>query len=236
MAKKKSLPKDGDFEIKQLEKSIKLNRKHKLTEKQKRLLNIILDKESKIILINGPAGTSKTYIALYAALQELLDNPDKTLIYLRSIVENTRRTIGLLPGSIEEKFSPYTLPLSDKMEEFLSVQDINYLLDSRIVQAMPINYLRGASWNNKIIILDEAQNVSTDEFITILTRIGENSKMIICGDLMQSDIRYSGFKNICETFSCEDSKNMGIHQFSFDSSDIVRSAIVRFIVSKLEAA
>jgi len=236
MAKKKSLPKDGDFEIKQLEKSIKLKRKHKLTDKQKIILQTILDAESKITIINGPAGTSKTYIALYAALQEILDSTEKSLLYLRSVVENTRRSIGLLPGSIDEKFSPYTMPLADKMEEFLCPQDINYLLDSRIVQGMPINYLRGANWNNKIIILDEAQNICMDEFITILTRIGENSKMIICGDSMQKDISQSGFEDICHLFSDSESQNMGIRSFAFDSSDIVRSEIVKFIVSKLEAA
>lgn len=236
MAKKKSLPKDGDFEIKQLEKSIKLKRKHKLTDKQKIILQTILDEESKIIMINGPAGTSKTYIALYSALQEILDNPEKTLLYLRSVVENSSRSIGLLPGSIEEKFFPYTLPLSDKLEEFLCVQDINYLLDSKTVEAMPINYLRGANWNDKIIILDEAQNINMDEFVTILTRIGENSKIIICGDLMQSDIRNSGLRKICDMFCDQKSQEMGIYSFCFDSSDIVRSEIVKFIVSRLEAA
>lgn len=103
------------------------------------------------------------------------------------------------------------------------------------MSAVPINFLRGASWQNKLVFADEAQNFTTKELTTLITRIGEDSKIIIGGDFFQSDINgKSGFKPTFDKFDDDESKEMGIHTFSFDESDIVRSKILKFIIKRLE--
>ena len=111
-----------------------------------------------------------------------------------------------------------------------------WLKKSELLSAKPINYLRGASWADKLIVADEAQNFSYKELVTLITRIGENSKMFICGDFMQSDIKSSGFKQMFDLFNDEISQENGIFCFQFDNNDIYRSGILKFIITKLEQA
>jgi phosphate starvation-inducible PhoH-like protein len=143
--------------------------------------------------------------------------------------------MGALPGNIDEKFCPFMMPLQDKLNELTSNEDTQFLIDQKILSAIPINYLRGASLRDQIVIADESQNFSVKELITLITRIGENTKMIICGDTMQSDISgRSGFKYIKDIFNDEDSAKQGIHNFEFDYKDIKRSEILKYIIKKLE--
>ena len=127
-------------------------------------------------------------MALYGAIEMMSDDHEKQLIYIRSIIESADKGLGSLPGDIAEKFDPFLMPLYDKLEEIVVPQDIAHLKSTGRISAVPINFLRGASWTNKIIVADESQNFSTKELITLITRIGEGSKIIICGDAMQSDI------------------------------------------------
>jgi phosphate starvation-inducible PhoH-like protein len=234
MPRKKTSNGNGSFEIPQIERKLRVERKFKLTSLQQEILSAILDDKTNIVIINGPAGTSKTYIAMYAALQELLKSNEKAILYVRSAIESCSKGLGHLPGTIDEKFWPYTMPLMDKLGEFLKNGDINYVLDNEIVQAVPINYLRGADWKDKIVIVDEAQNITKNELITVLTRISEGSKLIMCGDSMQPDINDNGFMEIINIFSDNESEKMGILSFEFDEDDIVRSEIVKFIIKKLK--
>lgn len=209
-------------------------RKFKFTEKQKNLLDIILDPENKIIFISGPAGTSKTYISLYGALQIMQENKDKNLIYIRSIAESADKGLGSLPGDISEKFDPFLMPLYDKLEEILHAGDVAFLKSQEKVAAAPINFLRGASWSNKLIVADEAQNFTFKELTTLITRIGEDTKIIICGDFMQSDINgRGGFNQMFSIFNDPVSEDNGICAFTFNESDIVRSEILKFIIKRL---
>jgi len=230
---KKNASKDSSFEIPQMEKNIHINRKHKLTAKQTKILKAILSSEGGVIIIDGPAGTSKTYLALYSALQDML-NTGRPIMYLRSVVESSTRRIGHLPGNLDEKFFPFTGPLDDKLEEFLEPMDIKYLKENLLIEARPINYIRGRDWKSKIVIIDEAQNLTREELLTAMTRASIDTKIIMCGDLMQSDIKDGGFEEICEKFADKESKNMGIHQFTFTKNDILRSPLVKFIVSKFQ--
>ena len=109
-----------------------------------------------------------------------------------------------------------------------------FLREKKQFDCMPVNFVRGANWNDKIVIVDEAQNFTYAELLTVLTRIGENSKIIICGDIMQSDIKTSGFSKIFNVFNDEESKSNGIHCVKFTNKDIQRSEILKFIVAKLE--
>jgi len=233
VAKEKEVP----FELlADFERSIKFNRRNfRFSPKQKRFLDLITDPESKIIFVSGPAGSSKTYMSIYGMLKLMEEDFSKDIIYVRSIAESADRGLGSLPGDIAEKFDPFLGPLYDKMEEIVSPGDATYLKQREKVSAVPINFLRGASWQNKLIFADEAQNFTLKELTTLVTRIGEDSKIIIGGDFFQSDINgKSGFRPMFNKFDDDASKEMGIHTFSFNEGDIVRSRILKFIIKKLE--
>ena len=206
-----------------------------LTEKQKLFLKIAFDKNTKMIFVSGPAGASKTFVSIYAALQLFNMNMNQDVFYVRTIAESGEKNLGSLPGDVNEKFHPFMMPLQDKLEELLEKEQIKMLIDENIIQCAPINYLRGASWANKLIIADESQNFTRKELVTLITRIGENSKYFICGDPMQSDINgKTGFAPIMEIFDNKESREKGIYTFKFTDEDIVRSEILKFIVNKLE--
>jgi len=209
-----------------------------LTEKQKNFLKIALNKDTKIIFVSGPAGSSKTYISVYAALRELCSGKDLDLLYIRTIIESAEKGLGALPGDLSEKFNPYIIPLKEKLDELIpdNTTAKTDLIDSGRIDAMPINFLRGLSFKDKIVIMDEAQNATFKELTTLITRIGENSKIFICGDLMQSDINgKSGFGDIIKKFDDEESSEKGIHIFKFNASDIKRSEILKFIIKKISS-
>jgi phosphate starvation-inducible PhoH-like protein len=236
MAKKK-LDKSGSLEFHpQLEHKIRTKqKKFKFTEKQVHFLDMLLDPQNSIVFVSGPAGTSKTYMALYAAIQLMANDADKNLLYVRSIIESAEKGLGSLPGDISEKFDPFLMPLYDKLEEIVQPQDVVWLKNEEKISALPVNFLRGANWVNKIIIADEAQNFTFKELTTLITRVGDGSKLIICGDFMQSDIGgKSGFRPIFQLFNDQESKDNGVQTFSFNHDDIVRSGILKFLITRLE--
>ena len=211
-------------------------RRFKFTAKQKRFLNTLLNPANKILFVSGPAGSSKTYMSLYGCLRLMADDAERELLYVRSIAESADRGLGSLPGDITEKFNPFLMPLYDKLDEIVFEGDTAFLKQNGRISAVPINFMRGASWTGKLVIADEAQNFTFKELTTLITRIGEGSKLIICGDFMQSDINgKSGFKEMFDLFSDDISKENGILSFAFTQNDIVRSKILKFIISKLES-
>ena len=206
-----------------------------LTSKQIELLNLLQNKTTKLVFISGPAGTAKTYTSILAGLTLLNHKRVSEIIYVRSIVESSDSKLGFLPGEMDEKMSPYIQPLIDKLEELLPKHDIDKLKKEERIHGFPINFLRGLSWNAKCIVADEAQNMSKKELITLITRVGEFSKLFICGDPDQSDINgKSGFVPMMNVFDDEESRNNGIYVFKFDEDDIVRSGLVKFILKKLK--
>jgi|TARA_R110001592_G_scaffold11077_10_gene55693 phosphate starvation-inducible PhoH-like protein len=207
----------------------------KFTEKQKEFLKLSIARNTKAMFIRGPAGTTKTYLAVYSALQLFNINNDYDITYIRTIAESGEKGLGALPGDVSEKFNPFMLPLNDKLEEMISPQDKVFLEQKKIINALPINYLRGANWIDRIIIADESQNFTFKELTTLITRIGKNTKLFICGDPMQSDINgKSGFDRMSDIFNNQESADNGIHCFDFTKEDILRSEILKFIVGKIE--
>jgi phosphate starvation-inducible protein PhoH and related proteins len=217
-------------------KTKKLNiKQYKLTEKQKKFLQLSAADTTKVVFIDGPAGVAKTYLSILAALSLYNSNNNYEIKYVRTIIESAERGLGSLPGSAEEKLGPFLIPLEEKLEELLSSSEKRDLLERGIITALPINFVRGSSWKDKIIIGDEFQNANTKEIITVLTRIGENTKVFICGDSMQSDIgTKSGFKKIMDLFNDEESAERGIHCVTFGEEDIMRSEILKFLVKKFK--
>jgi phosphate starvation-inducible PhoH-like protein len=207
------------------------------TEKQKKAIEIITAKDTKIVFLSGPAGTSKSLLATYCGLKLLNEKKVSEIIYVRSIIESASKSLGALPGFCEDKFKPFALPLTDKMEELIKASDIKRLLAEERIKPIPVNFLRGASFNVNYVIADEMQNAEHFELQTIISRIGHFSKFIICGDPMQCDIKEkqkSGFKPMFDLFNDEESREQGIHCLEFGKEDIVRSEILKFIVDKLE--
>lgn len=207
------------------------------TEKQKKAIEVITSKDTKIVFLSGPAGTSKSLLATYCGLKLLNERKVSEIIYVRSIIESASKSLGALPGFCEDKFKPFALPLTDKMEELIKASDIKKLLAEERIKPIPVNFLRGASFNVNYVIADEMQNAEHFELQTIISRIGHFSKFIICGDPMQCDIKEkhkSGFKPMFDLFNDEESREHGIHCLEFGKEDIVRSEILKFIVDKLE--
>ena len=237
MPRKKASPaKQSAFQLNSGFHSINFKqRDFKFTVKQRQLLDSILSDDVKIIFVAGPAGSSKTYMSVYGCLQIMAKDFEKDLLYIRSIAESADKGLGSLPGDISDKFDPFLMPLYDKLDEMVHEGDTAYMKQIERISAVPINFLRGANWNNRLIVADEAQNFTFKELITLITRIGEETKLIICGDFMQSDINgRSGFKEMFDLFNCEESLDHGITSFQFTNKDIVRSKILKYIVSKIE--
>lgn len=133
-----------------------LNIRHfPFTPKQQELVDLILNKDNKVIFVDGLAGTSKTYCAVYCALELLNQRKVSDIIFVRSIIESASKSIGTLPGFFEDKFKPFLLPLEDKLSELLSQPDIQYLFNDNRIHPVPINFLRGSSYNAKVIIGEE---------------------------------------------------------------------------------
>jgi phosphate starvation-inducible PhoH-like protein len=218
-----------------LKHDLKIFERKDFTETQKKFLELVFDKNTKMIFVSGPAGTAKTYLSVYAALTLLNQKRISDIIYVRSAVESSDSKIGFLPGEVDDKMAPYIDPLLDKLDELLSKGDIDVLKKDKRISGVPVGFLRGKNWNAKVVIADEAQNMSWKELVTFITRIGEFSKVLILGDPLQSDINgRSGFVRMVETFSGDDDKQEGIHVFKLTDEDIVRSKLVRHIIKKLE--
>jgi len=235
--KNKKLKTDKSPNIPQNDKfrgELNISERVPLTDKQKKFLEIALNKETKMIFVSGPAGTSKTFLAVLSALKLLSSRRVSDILYLRSAVESSDNKLGFLPGEVAEKLSPYVQPLLDKMSEFLSKGDIENIQKEGRIDSIPIGFLRGLSWNAKCIIADEAQNCTQKELVTLITRTGEFSKVFVLGDPEQSDINgKSGFVKVMNAFDDEESRKNGIFIFRFTEEDVVRSGLVKFIIKKI---
>ncbi len=207
------------------------------TARQKQFLDLVLGRETRIIFLAGPAGTAKSYLSVLAGLTLLNKRSVSDLLYIRSVIESASKSMGYLPGEAGDKMEPYLRPLRDKLDELLGAGDVDRLIKDKRCEGVPVNFLRGASFNARFLLVDEAQNLDQKELVTVLTRMGKFSKLIVAGDPMQSDINgRSGFMPLFRLFNDDESRARGIHCFEFTKEDIVRSETVAYIVGKIEAS
>jgi len=208
-----------------------------LTENHKAFKNACTDTFTKIAFVDGAAGTAKSYLAVLSALEALKDQKVNNIIYIRSVIESASRSLGALPGEVDDKFLPYAMPLMEKVTEICGESVAGILKAHGVLHAIPVNFVRGLTFNNAFVIVDEAQNLTKSELVTILTRFGKDTHYAICGDCAQSDIgKLSGFQEIFDAFYRRpDANNHGIYNFKFEQCDIVRSKILRYIVDVLDA-
>ncbi|MCE1207564.1 MAG: PhoH family protein, partial [Spirochaetia bacterium] len=177
-------------------------------------------------------GTGKTYLAMAWALKEVMTKAKRKLILTRPIVE-AGESLGFLPGDLEQKINPYLRPLYDAMEMILPYETIRKLEESRSIEVAPLAYMRGRSLTNCVVILDEAQNTTKEQMKMFLTRLGENTKAIVTGDITQIDLprkTESGLVHALQVLENIDE----IMISKLDGRDVVRSQLVRKIIEAYE--
>jgi len=176
----------------------------------------------------GPAGTGKTFLAVASAVKMYTDEKIKKIVLTRPAVEAGER-LGYLPGDLSQKIDPYLVPLFDSLEYFFGNETLQYLIEKRNIEIVPLAYMRGRTLNNACIILDEAQNATVSQIKMFLTRLGEDSKMIITGDETQIDLHNRDFSGLKKTRkSLSNIEEISIVEFK--NSDIVRNKIVSKIL------
>jgi phosphate starvation-inducible PhoH-like protein len=238
MKKNKKCNEDKSIYVPQDEKykgKIQFKDKIRWTDKQKKFLEISTHKDTRLVLVKGPAGSSKSILSVFAALQLLDQKKVSEVMYVRSAVESSDSKIGYLPGTNEEKMMYYNLPFMEKLEELVQKSCVDVLNKEGRISCFSTNFARGMSWNAKAIIMDEAQNSSRKEIITILTRLGHFSRGFVLADPQQTDLKNGncgGFEEIYALFDNEEGKSQGIHVFEFTEDDVMRSELVKYLVKK----
>jgi phosphate starvation-inducible PhoH-like protein len=206
------------------------------TEKQKEIIARFLDKGTKVLLLKGPAGTSKTTLAMYCGLTLLNMRRISDMVLVRSAVESSDSKLGFLPGTLDEKIAVYLTPFHDKFEELLCKAQLDRLQKDNRLTICPINFARGLHFSAKFVCADEVQNFSRKEIHTLMSRIGEFSKVFLCGDPEQSDLPFgkSGFNKVFDLFNNEEGRSHGIFCMELGEEDIVRSELCKFITHKFK--
>ena len=185
-------------------------------------------KDSNITLAIGPAGTGKTYLAVVLAIEGLLSKKFKRIVLTRPAVE-AGESLGYLPGDITEKINPYLMPLFDALYILLDPQRVQQMIQENIIEIAPLAYMRGRTLSDSFIILDEAQNSTQEQMQMFLTRLGNNSKMVVTGDITQIDLSNTRKSGLVEANSILKNIN-GISIVNFKHTDVVRHPIVQRII------
>jgi phosphate starvation-inducible PhoH-like protein len=196
---------------------------------QEQYVNYLNLHDKKIIFAIGPAGTGKTMFATqYAMKHFLLGNYDK-IIFTRPTV-SVDEDIGFLPGSIEEKLSPWLRPIFDILYEFITVKEVQTFLEEKVFEMAPIGYLRGRTFKRSFIIADEMQNCTKNQMKMLLTRLGENSRMVVTGDLEQHD-RTGETNGLADFLSkLRKKRSESIELVEFERNDILREPIIKEVL------
>ncbi|MDR1527533.1 MAG: PhoH family protein [Dysgonamonadaceae bacterium] len=200
------------------------------TENQQKLVHEF-DQNDMLFAI-GPAGSGKTYTAIALAVRALKNKEVRKIILSRPAVEAGEK-LGFLPGDMKEKIDPYLQPLYDALEEMIPAAKLKEYIENKVIQIAPLAFMRGRTLNDAVIILDEAQNTSTQQIKMFLTRLGTNAKMIITGDITQIDLPPSQQSGLIHALHIL--KNVsGIAQIALEKKDIVRHRLVQHIVEAYE--
>ena len=191
--------------------------------------NRVLYGMKPMVFAIGPAGTGKTMLACYAAIQGLNDESFSKIILTRPAV-SVEEDIGYLPGTLEEKMDPWTRPIMDIFGEFYTQTQIASMIKEKVIEICPLAFMRGRTFKSAFIIADEMQNSTPNQMKMLLTRMGDESKMVITGDLRQHDRKYddNGLKDIYEKI--KDKRHKHIEWITFEHADIERSLVVKDIL------
>jgi len=196
---------------------------------QKKLVNYLDDKTSKIVISLGPAGTGKTLFSCQKAISDLKKEEINKIIITRPVV-TVEEEIGFLPGNIIKKMDPWTKPIFDIFLEYYSKTELDFMLSTGKIEICPLAFMRGRTFKDSFILADEMQNSSPSQMKMLTTRVGDNSKLVITGDLNQSDIlKENGLYDLVSKVERYNNTEM-IKIVRFGNSDVERSEIVKKII------
>ena len=200
------------------------------TQGQAEYINLLQTKD--MVFCTGSAGSGKTYLAVAEALRLILNHKKNKLIITRPVVE-AGKSLGYLPGALEDKIDPYLRPLRDAMEYILPVETVKRIFEAGIIEVAPLAYMRGRTLNNAVVILDEAQNATREQIKMFLTRMGENSKIFVTGDPSQIDLPKKSSSGLMHSISIlYKIDDIGFMELTAD--DVVRNPLVKKIVKAYE--
>jgi phosphate starvation-inducible PhoH-like protein len=198
--------------------------------KQSEFLQLLENPEPPIVIATGPAGCGKTHLASLVGLKKLHEGSVQKLIITRPAV-SVDEDHGFLPGTLEEKMDPWMRPIYDSFYHFYSPKKIQSLLDDKVIEICPLAYARGRTFENAWIIGDEAQNCTVTQLMMLLTRIGKNSKLVITGDLAQSDlIGVSGLSDLVKRLEKYGVNMPDIQKLHFSENDVERHPVIKNVL------
>jgi phosphate starvation-inducible PhoH-like protein len=203
------------------------------TENQRKYVELLNDKKTSLIVALGPAGSGKTLLACVNAIEMLQKGEIQKIILTRPMITVEDEEVGFLPGNLVAKMDPWTKPMFDIFTEYYSMQDMIGMIHSGKIEVCPLAYMRGRTFHKSFIIADEMQNSSPTQILMLSTRLGEKSKMVIMGDLQQSDSknRMNGLSDFLDKYNKRVEHEIhGIGMVKLEREDILRSNIVSQIL------
>lgn len=216
---------DGNIEIREGGRTVRPR-----TEGQNRYLHALIDCE--LVIAIGPAGTGKTYLAVASAVAMLKRNEIKKIVLVRPAVEAGER-LGYLPGDLEAKINPYLRPLFDALHDLMDFNQLRRYMANDQIELAPLAYMRGRTLNDAVIILDEGQNATIPQMKMFLTRMGQNARIVVTGDITQVDLPAGTASGLAD--AVERLRDVsGVAIVALDKSDIVRHPLVQAIVNAYE--
>jgi phosphate starvation-inducible PhoH-like protein len=198
---------------------------HPKSINQENLITSLLDPQTNITVATGPAGTGKTYLAMLAAIKAFRDGACERIVLTRPAVGVDDEKHGFLPGDLNSKMEPWTRPLFDVLREFYTKKEVARMLDEQTIEISPLAFMRGRTFKDAWIIADEMQNATPSQMKMLMTRIGENSKIVITGDVEQTDrtVHNNGLIDLCKRL---ETRRDGLSVCYMNNRDIQRHPII----------
>ena len=197
---------------------------------QEKYIIALTDPETDIVVVSGPAGTGKTYLAMLAAIKAMRQGDCDKILLTRPAVAVDDEKHGFLPGDLNQKMEPWVRPLFDVLREFYNTRELDQMVEEQIIEIAPLAFCRGRNFKHSWIILDEAQNATPSQMKMLMTRIGEGSKIVITGDVEQTDRKTPENGLLDLTHKIQKYNVPGMAACEFDTKDIRRHNIIEHIL------
>lgn len=205
------------------------------TERQQIFIDLVLDDKNKVMFCAAPAGTGKTILSTYCGLKLLTDDKIRKIIYVRNPVEScSGRGLGFIKGKTDEKMDPYIMPLKDNINKLLDSHSSRIVEKLNAFEAIPLGFCKGRTFDDALVIVDEAEDFTYQDLRLILTRLGKRSKMIIIGDEKQSNMKDGKFSLMIKIFNNPEARYKGVQTFTFSAKDIMRNDLIQYLVSEID--